>query len=57
MVFVWLKKIIKKGQLNGSLFQRIQFHGVVIENTQNEMLTFDYCCLSIKKEIRKRTYM
>jgi len=34
MEFEWLKKIIKKGQFYGSLFQRIQFHGVVIENTQ-----------------------
>jgi len=51
------EKDYQKGQVYGSLFQRILFHGVVIENTQNEMLTFDYCCLSIKKEIRKGTYM
>ncbi|CAF3356407.1 unnamed protein product [Rotaria socialis] len=48
------EKDYQKGQFYGSLFQRIQFHGVVIENTQNEMLPFDYCCSSVKKEIRKR---
>ncbi|CAF4435400.1 unnamed protein product, partial [Rotaria magnacalcarata] len=47
------EKDYQKGQFYGSLFQRIQFHGVVIENTQNEMLPFDYCCSSVKKEIRK----
>ncbi|CAF4807130.1 unnamed protein product [Rotaria sp. Silwood1] len=49
------EKDYQKGQFYGSLFQRIQFHGVVIENTQNEMLPFDYCCSSVKKELRKRT--
>ncbi|CAF1277160.1 unnamed protein product [Adineta steineri] len=45
----------QKGQFYGSLFQRIQFHGVVIQHTQNEMLPFDYCCSSVKKELKKRT--
>lgn len=45
----------QRGQFYGSLFQRIQFHGVVIQHTQNEMLPFDYCCSSVKKELRKRT--
>ncbi|CAF3698963.1 unnamed protein product [Rotaria sordida] len=45
----------QKGQFYGSLFQRIQFHGVVIQHTQNEMLPFDYCCASVKKELKKRT--
>ncbi|CAF2644129.1 unnamed protein product [Rotaria sp. Silwood2] len=49
------EKDYQKGQFYGSLFQRIQFHGVVIENTQNEMLPFDFCCSSVKKELRKRT--
>ena len=41
-------------QFYGSLFQRIQFHGVVIQHTQDEMLPFDYCCSSVKKELKKR---
>ncbi|CAF4945677.1 unnamed protein product [Rotaria sp. Silwood1] len=45
----------QRGQFYGSLFQRIQFHGVVIQHTQNEMLPFDYCCSSVKKELKKRT--
>ncbi|UJR34218.1 hypothetical protein I4U23_021624 [Adineta vaga] len=49
------EKDYQKGQFYGSLFQRIQFHGVVIEHTQNEMLPFDFCCSSVKKELRKRT--
>ena len=49
------EKDYQKGQFYGSLFQRIQFHGVVIEHTQNEMLPFDHCCSSVKKELRKRT--
>jgi hypothetical protein len=28
------EKDYQRGQFYGSLFQRIQFHGVVIENTQ-----------------------
>ena len=68
------EKDYQKGQFYGSLFQRIQFHGVVIHHTQvrsistfnfsshlrslyfqNEMLPFDYCCSSVKKELKKRT--
>ena len=45
----------QKGQFYGSLFQRIQFHGVVIQHTQNEILPFDFCCSSVKKELKKRT--
>ncbi|CAF0723868.1 unnamed protein product [Adineta steineri] len=45
----------QKGQFYGSLFQRIQFHGIVNQHTQNEMLPFDYCCASAKKELKKRT--
>jgi hypothetical protein len=47
-------KDCQKRQFYGSLFQRIQFHGVVIQHTQNEMLPFDYCCSSVKKELKKR---
>ncbi|CAF0966810.1 unnamed protein product [Rotaria sp. Silwood1] len=49
------EKDYQKGQFYGSLFQRIQFHGIVIQHTQNEMLPFDYCCSSVKKELKKRT--
>ncbi|CAF1181124.1 unnamed protein product, partial [Didymodactylos carnosus] len=42
------------GQFYGSLFQRIQFHGIVINHTKNDMLPFDFCCSSVKKEIKKR---
>ncbi|CAF1416944.1 unnamed protein product, partial [Rotaria sordida] len=45
----------QRGQFYGSLFQRIQYHGVVIQHTQNEMLPFDFCCSSVKKELKKRT--
>ena len=48
-------KDYQKGQFYGSLFQRIQYHGVVIQHTQNELLPFDYCCSSVKKELKKRT--
>ncbi|CAF2616168.1 unnamed protein product, partial [Rotaria sp. Silwood2] len=49
------EKDYQRGQFYGSLFQRIQFHGVVIQHTQNELLPFDYCCASVKKELKKRT--
>ncbi|CAF1029781.1 unnamed protein product [Adineta ricciae] len=49
------EKDYQKGIFYGSLFQRIQFHGIVIQHTQNEMLPFDYCCASVKKELKKRT--
>ncbi|CAF4111571.1 unnamed protein product [Rotaria sordida] len=45
----------QRGQFYGLLFQRTQYHGVVIQHTQNEMLPFDYCCSSVKKELKKRT--
>ncbi|CAF4163407.1 unnamed protein product [Rotaria sp. Silwood2] len=48
------EKDYQKGQFYGSLFQRIQFHGIVIQHTQNEMLPFDYCCSSVKKELKRR---
>ena len=48
-------KDYQKGQFYGSLFQRIQYHGVVIQHTQNEILPFDYSCSSVKKELKKRT--
>jgi hypothetical protein len=41
------EKDYQKGQFYGSLFQRIQFHGVVIENTQVNQIDFQnkrkYC--------------
>ncbi|CAF0981397.1 unnamed protein product [Didymodactylos carnosus] len=43
-----------KTQFYGSLFHRIQFHGVVIQNTLNDQLPFDYCCTSVKKDLKKR---
>ncbi|CAF0777437.1 unnamed protein product [Didymodactylos carnosus] len=48
------EKDYQKGQFYGSLFQRIQFHGVVINHTRNDMLPFDYCCSSVKKEMKRR---
>jgi hypothetical protein len=44
----------QKGVFYGSLIQRIQFHGVVMQNTQNDILPFDYCCSSIRKELKRR---
>ena len=44
----------QKGVFYGSLIQRIQFHGVVMQHTQNDVLPFDYCCSSVRKELRKR---
>jgi hypothetical protein len=35
------EKDYQKGQFYGSLFQRIQFHGVVIENTQVNQIDFE----------------
>ncbi|CAF1179266.1 unnamed protein product [Didymodactylos carnosus] len=43
-----------KNQFYGSLFHRIQFHGVVIQYTLNDQLPFDYCCSSVKKDLKKR---
>ncbi|CAF3323023.1 unnamed protein product [Rotaria socialis] len=44
----------QKGVFYGSLIQRIQFHGVVMQHTQNDILPFDYCCASARKELKKR---
>ena len=44
----------QKGVFYGSLIQRIQFHGVVMQHTQNDILPFDYCCSSVRKELKKR---
>ena len=42
----------QKGVFYGSLIQRIQFHGVVMQFTQNDILPFDYCCSSVRKELK-----
>ncbi|CAF5031344.1 unnamed protein product, partial [Rotaria sp. Silwood1] len=44
----------QKGIFYGSLIQRIQFHGVVMQHTQNDILPFDYCCSSVRKELKRR---
>ncbi|UJR25996.1 hypothetical protein I4U23_007343 [Adineta vaga] len=44
----------QKGVFYGSLIQRIQFHGVVMQNTQNDIIPFDYCCSSVRKELKRR---
>ncbi|CAF2310322.1 unnamed protein product [Rotaria sp. Silwood2] len=44
----------QKGVFYGSLIQRIQFHGVVMQHTQNDVLPFDYCCSSVRKELKRR---
>ncbi|CAF1644201.1 unnamed protein product [Adineta ricciae] len=44
----------QKGVFYGSLIQRIQFHGVVMQFTQNDILPFDYCCSSVRKELKRR---
>jgi hypothetical protein len=44
----------QKGIFYGSLIQRIQFHGVVMQQTQNDILPFDYCCSSVRKELKRR---
>jgi hypothetical protein len=44
----------QKGIFYGSLIQRIQFHGVVMQYTQNDILPFDYCCSSVRKELKRR---
>jgi hypothetical protein len=38
----------------GNLFQRIQFHGIVINRTKNEYLPFDACCPSLQTKISSR---
>ncbi|CAF0991460.1 unnamed protein product [Didymodactylos carnosus] len=44
----------ERGQFYGSLFQRIQFHGVVINHTMNDQLPFDYCCASQQSQLKTR---
>jgi hypothetical protein len=44
----------QKGVFYGSLIQRIQFHGVVMQNTQNDILPFDFACASVRKELKRR---
>ncbi|CAF5217919.1 unnamed protein product, partial [Rotaria magnacalcarata] len=44
----------QKGVFYGSLIQRIQFHGVVMQHTQNDVLPFDFCCASVRKELKRR---
>jgi hypothetical protein len=44
----------QKGVFYGSLIQRIQFHGVVMQHTQNDILPFDYSCSSVRKELKRR---
>ncbi len=38
----------------GTLFQRIQFHGIVIHNTKNLLLPFDSFCPSIQAKLHSR---
>ena len=44
----------QKGVFYGSLIQRIQFHGVVMQHTQSDILPFDYSCGSVRKELKRR---
>ena len=44
----------QKGVFYGPLIQRIQFHGVVMQHTQNDILPFDYSCSSVRKELKRR---
>ena len=38
----------------GNLFQRIQFHGIVINRTENDLLPFDACCPSLQVKLPSR---
>ncbi|CAF1599177.1 unnamed protein product [Rotaria sp. Silwood1] len=38
----------------GNLFQRIQFHGIVINRTHNDLLPFDACCPSLQIKLSSR---
>lgn len=38
----------------GNLFQRIQFHGIVINRTHNDLLPYDACCPSIQSTLTTR---
>ncbi|CAF4336056.1 unnamed protein product [Rotaria sp. Silwood2] len=39
----------------GTLFQRIQFHGIVMRGTQNQLIPFDAYCPSIQNKMYSRT--
>jgi hypothetical protein len=38
----------------GNLFQRIQFHGIVINRTNNDLLPYDACCPSLQSKLPSR---
>ncbi|CAF0723111.1 unnamed protein product [Rotaria sp. Silwood1] len=38
----------------GNLFQRIQFHGIVINRTHDDLLPYDTCCPSLQTKISSR---
>ncbi|CAF2717357.1 unnamed protein product [Rotaria sp. Silwood2] len=38
----------------GNLFQRIQFHGIVINRTHDDLLPYDACCPSLQTKISSR---
>ena len=38
----------------GNLFQRIQFHGIVINRTHNDLLPYDACCPSLQTKLPTR---
>ena len=38
----------------GNLFQRIQFHGIVLNRTRDENLPFDACCPSLQNQLSNR---
>ena len=37
-----------------NLFQHIQFHGIVINRTHNDLLLFDVCCPSVQSILSSR---
>jgi hypothetical protein len=39
----------------GTLFQRIQFHGIVVRGTQNPLIPFDAFCPSVQTKLHSRT--
>ena len=56
----WLKLNLHRALTNpispfyGNLFQRIQFHGIVINRTHNDLLPFDACCPSLQTKLPSR---
>ena len=38
----------------GNLFQRIQFHGIVLNQTKDDLLPFDACCPSLQTKLSSR---